>query len=181
MNGPDKLLRKIDGVPLLCRTARIATATGYPVFAAIPGPSHERYTALKQEAVTCFDVPECREGLGGSLRGVVKRLPVCEAFMILLADLPDLQTTDLKEVFAARRQFPNHKIWRGATPHGKGGHPILFDAILRSEFATLTGDIGAKTIVSKHQDFTKLVQLRDNRSINDLDTEQDWTDWLASR
>jgi CTP:molybdopterin cytidylyltransferase MocA len=174
MSGHDKLMREIDGVPMLVRCVRMAAATKHQVFATIPGPSHARYAALKKEPVTCFDVPESAEGIGGTLRGVVRRLPPCSGFMIVLADLPELETRDLVSVIEAQQQFPENLIWCGSTKDGRIGHPILFDAALRKEFATLKGDIGAKSIIQKRIDFLHCVPLEGDRSLRDVDTEDDW-------
>ena len=181
MGGTDKLLQDVGGQPLLARVVDQAAATGHPVFAALPGPSHPRYAALRDKPVICFDVPDAREGMGGTLRGAVKRLPPCAAFMVLLSDIPDLTTADLQAVFALRKSEPDALIWRGATAEGAPGHPIIFDGTLRPEFAKLNGDSGGEPLVNPLKDRTKLVRFVDGRARNDLDTPEDWAAWRQAR
>ncbi len=179
MRGRDKLLEPVDGQPLLARVAEQASGTGQPVFAVLPGPEDPRYDVLKSSPVICFDVPDSAEGMGGTMRGGVKRLPPCDAFMIVLADLPELETEDFKTIFGARLNAPDYLIWRGATEDGKPGHPILFDAKLRPRFHKLTGDSGGEPIVSPLKQQTKLIPLPGERARLDLDTPEDWADWRA--
>lgn len=177
MRGADKLLQEVDGVPLLVRTARRAEASGYPVLVAIPGPSHPRYRALKHENVVCFDVPEAPEGIGGTLRGAVKRLPPCEAFMVMLADMPMIETSDITRLFDAYRNGSNARIVQATTEDGQPGHPIVFDARLRDRFENCAGDDGAKPIIAAHIGQTHRISLAGNRARFDLDTPDDWKNW----
>lgn len=179
MGGADKLMLKIDGVPLIVRTCRRAAATGHPVFAAIPGPWHPRYEALRDEPVTCFDVPGHKEGIGGTLRDAVHRLPPCDAFMIVLADMPDLETSDLERVMAAFPYRAKNTVVRAFTDGGDPGHPILVSSDLRPDFSALSGDDGANEIVSNPTLSLIRVPLSKDRARVDLDTQEDWTNWLA--
>jgi len=180
MRGRDKMLELVNGKPLLLHVAEQALGTGQPVFAALPGPESKRYEILKAAQVICFDVPDSAEGIGGTMRGGVKRLPSCDAFMITLADLPELETADFNAVLAAHDGSPEHLIWRGATEDKRPGHPILFDTKLRSRFHRLSGDQGGASIVKAMTDQTKLVPLPGKRALMDLDTPEDWAAWRAS-
>lgn len=177
MRGTDKLLQKIDGEPLLAHVVNHALGTGHPVFTALPGPEHPRYGVVSDLRTICYDIPDAAEGMAGTLRGAVSRLPPCDAFMVVLADLPDIDTADMNAVFAARLAEPDLLIWRGATEDGRPGHPILFDAALRPDFARLSGDGGGEAIVKANRDRTRLVPLAGQRAILDLDTPEDWAAW----
>jgi len=180
MRGRDKMLELVGGKPLLLHIAEQALGTGQPVFVVLPGPESKRYEILKDAQVICLDVPDSAEGLGGTMRGGVKRLPPCDAFMLTLADLPELETSDFNAIFAEQRHAPDHLIWRGATNDGKPGHPILFDASLRPRFQELKGDEGGSPLVRTLQDQTKLVPLPDRRALLDLDTPEEWSTWRDS-
>ena len=181
MRGRDKLLEPIDGTPMLSHIAEQAAGTGAPVFAVLPGPNHVRYEILKGTKVICFDVPDSKEGVGGTLRGGVKRLPPCDAFMIVLADLPELRTADFAAVSAARKTSPDKLVWRGATQDGKPGHPILFDGSLRPRFEELSGDSGGSPLLQSLKDQTCLVRLPGDHARLDLDTPEEWQAWREAR
>ncbi len=177
MRGGDKLLETVAGEPLLRKQARIALATGHPVFVALPDKAHPRQQAIAGLNVTALAVPEAAEGMSGTMRGAVAQLPDAPAFMMILGDLVGLETGDLMAVFAARDTHPDHLIWRGATTAGKPGHPVIFDGSLRPKFAELRGDGGGEALVNPLRQRTHLTPLPDNRARLDLDTPEDWAAW----
>ena len=180
MRGRDKLLEDVGGEPLIRRQARQALALGGAVYVALGPEQHRRAAALEGLDVTILTVPEAGEGMSGTMRGAVARLPEAPAFMLVLGDLVALETADLQKVYAAFVDQPDHLIWRGVTEDGKHGHPIIFSGKLRPEFAQLAGDGGGETLVKPLIPQTYLVPLSGNRARLDLDTPEDWDDWRAS-
>ena len=181
MGGADKLLEPVGGVPLLRHVVEEALATGHAVSVALPIGAEARRATLVGLEVAVHEIAAAAEGMGGTLREVVHALPRCPAFLVMLADLPELTGGDMASVIAARGTHPEALIWRGATANGKPGHPILFDTALRSEFAELSGDRGAATLVARHSERVHLVRLDGARARTDLDTPEDWAAWRASR
>jgi CTP:molybdopterin cytidylyltransferase MocA len=179
MRGRDKLAECVDGVPLLTRQARAALSVSPTVFVALPGPDHPRAALLTGLGVTILSAPDAAEGLGGSLRNAVARLPPGPSFMIFLSDLPEITANDLQTLITAREDNPGYLVWRGATDDGQPGHPILLDQSLRAGFATLSGDSGGDSILRPLRDRTMLVPLPGHRARRDLDTPEDWAAWRA--
>lgn len=177
MRGRDKLLETVDGQPLLRRQAMRALATGHPVLVALPATDHPRQAVLTGLDLTVLAVPEAAEGMSGTMRGAVRQLPDCAAFMMLLGDLVAIETADMQTIFQARENHPDRLIWRGATTTGKPGHPIIFDCRLRPDFATLTGDGGGEKLVNPLKAQTHLTRFSDDRARLDLDTPEDWDSW----
>ena len=176
MRGADKLAMPIGGEPLLRRVAMQAAHVS-DTFVALHHRAAERLALLDGLPITPLLVPEAEGGQSGTLRGAVAQLPPCPAFMMLLADLPLITSADLAAVLTARLANPDALIWRGATPDGTPGHPVLFDASLRPAFQKLTGDDGGAAIVKPRRDRTVLVPFADDRAIFDLDTPEAWADF----
>ena len=179
MGGADKLAEPVAGVALLRDRATAALATGEPVHIALPGQGHPRAGLVTDLPVTLHPVPDATHGLAHTLRAAVAALPSCQRFLVLLADLPEITTTDLRTVLDAPARAPQARIWRGATATGQPGHPVLFDSSLRPAFATLTGDTGAEAIIRAHQAETVLVPLPGQHARRDLDTPADWAAFRA--
>jgi len=177
MGGVDKLTTPVGGVPLLRDRAAAALATGEPVHIALPGLDHPRARVVADLPVTLNTVEDAAHGLAHTLRTAVAALPPCQRFLVLLADLPEITTDDLRAVLAAPARAPRARIWRGATTTGKPGHPVLFAASLRPAFVTLTGDTGAEAIIRAHQ--AVLVPLPGQHARRDLDTPADWAAYRA--
>ena len=176
MRGADKLAQIVRGKPLLRHIAAQAAAVG-PTFVALHHQAERRAALLDGLPVTPLRVPEAAEGQSGTLRGAVAQLPPFAALLVVLADLPEITGADLAAVIAARTAQPDALIWRGATPDGKPGHPILFDGSLRQRFDDLSGDDGGAALVKPLSDRTVLVRFADGRARLDLDTPEDWLSW----
>ncbi len=99
--------------------------------------------------------------------------------MILLGDLVEITTADLRAVLSSMATQPEHLVWRGATQDGKPGHPVLFDASLRGDFAKIKGDSGGAGIIKAQASATYLVPLPGQHARCDLDTPEDWDAWRA--
>jgi len=177
MRGRDKLAERVAGEPLLRLQVRRAMATGHPVFVALPSADHPRVGFLAGLQTTPLFIPNAAEGMGVTLRDAVAQLPSCDALLVCLADLVALETADIAAVIAARKRAPDALVWRGATEAGKPGHPILFDASLRAQFAALSGDAGGAAILRPLTEQTCLVPLPGDRALLDLDTPEDWAAW----
>lgn len=181
MRGADKLLQKIDNVPLLYRQTQMALRVSDDVRVALPPRPHPRYGVLKGLPVRLVEVTEAAEGLGASLRTVMATLDDATHAMVLLADLPDITDEDLRTIIRATRTEPDALIWRGATADGQGGHPMIFESSLFQEFARLKGDTGGQDIVRSAGNRVCLVPLPGNRALLDLDTPEDWAAWRAGK
>jgi molybdenum cofactor cytidylyltransferase len=176
MRGRDKLAELVGGIPQLTRITQAACSVSPSVYVAL---TPQRMGLIKDLPAIPLMLAESAEGMGGTLRAGVACLPDCTHFMLLLADMPDMTAQDMRRVIAAVGTAPDACIWRGATAAGQPGHPILFDAKLRPQFATLHGDSGGEAIVRPLRDQTCLIPLPHART--DLDTPEDWARWRALR
>ena len=102
MRGRDKLAMVIDGVALLRRQAVMALEVSDDVRIALPPPPHPRYDLVRDLDVTCVTVPDAAEGMSASLRALFATLEKDgDHALILLADLPDITSSDLRTVINA--------------------------------------------------------------------------------
>ncbi|WP_299149980.1 NTP transferase domain-containing protein [uncultured Tateyamaria sp.] len=182
MRGADKLLQEVDGVALLRRQAMMARTVSADVRIGLPPRPHSRYDALAGLEVTPIPVPDAGDGFGHTLRALFGSLEggVNHA-MLLLPDLPDIAEGDLRAVFGARSAVPDALIWRGATPDGQGGHPILINRAVFADFQQIKGDGGGRAIIRTLGDRVHHVAFGDDRARRDLDTPEAWAAWRAAR
>ena len=175
MRGADKLLEEVDGEPLLARQVRIALATGRPVSVALPAGPHPRRALAAGAQV--IEVPDAALGMGHSLAAGVRALQDAPAILLLLADLPEIETADLLAMLSAPRA-PG-EVLRGATENGQAGHPILIPPSVYCDLMALSGDDGGRAVMSSHP--VRHIRLSGNRALLDLDTPESWTKWRAER
>ncbi|MCX7565307.1 nucleotidyltransferase family protein [Sulfitobacter sp. F26169L] len=182
MQGRDKLMEEVNGVPLLRRQTLRALDTTCPVLVTLPPAPHQRYDVINDLGVTLVPVPDPSEGMNASLRAGLAALPdTAEAVMVMLADMPDITVNDLNTILQGIDLDAETRIWRATTQTGAAGHPIVFHRSLIPELLNLWGDAGGREVVKAHADKTLHIPLPENHARTDLDTPQAWAAWRAGR
>lgn len=181
MRGRDKLLEPVAGEALLARQTRIASATGNPVLVTLPPQNPVRHSALSQFAtptVTIREIARAHEGLAASVReGAAWAASLgVRGLMILLADLPELETKDLTALINAFADDPG-RVWRATDQAGTPGHPVIMPRRLFPALTELRGDTGARGILAGEP--IADLALPDAHATTDLDTPEDWAKWRA--
>lgn len=178
MEGRDKLMEIVDGQPLLLRQVRRALATGAPVYVTTRTDRPDRIAVLDKSGARLVHVAAPDEGLAASIRAGIAALPASvSAAMILLPDLPDIDTGNIRDMIAAHNRAPR-QILRATTEAGTPGHPTVFPRELFADLAKISGDKGAQALL-KTTEFIP-IPLQGRRALNDLDTPEDWKAWRAS-
>jgi CTP:molybdopterin cytidylyltransferase MocA len=177
MRGGDKLLEQVGGVPLLRRQAIMAAALA-PVLVTLPPGRPARAAALKGTGLLMRILPDAAEGMAVSLRAGA-RAAQGRALMVLPADMPDIDATDLATLIAEAAARPD-AILRGTGADGTPGHPVVFPPDLLPELATLQGDEGARAVLRRHAPRIHPVPLPGRHALTDLDTPEDWAAWRTA-
>ncbi|HGG04354.1 MAG TPA: nucleotidyltransferase family protein [Aliiroseovarius sp.] len=179
MGGDDKLLLPVaGGIPLLADRIKAASATGQPVYVALPGREQAaaRWACLDGFQAQGVAISNPDKGLSASLKGGLAALPgATQAALILPADMPDITTNDMRSVLQA---FAPGKVARGCNASGKPGHPVLIPADWFDKLSDISGDVGARDLLRAATDQI-LVPLPASHAHCDLDTPEDWINWRA--
>lgn len=184
MRGQDKLLRPIDGVPLLARTARRAIAACPRVMVALPAPPGPRGAALAGLGVCTVAVAGAAEGMAASLR--IATAAACRSWsglgglMILPADMPEITAEDIRLMQACHAALPG-AILRATSADGQPGHPVVLPRWCFGALAELRGDRGARGILRDHARHVTCVTLPGRHALTDLDTPEAWAAWDHAR
>lgn len=177
MRGADKLLERVDGMPLLRRQTERALQSGCPVMVALPVKS-ARHDALKGLNVTIVTVRDAAEGMGATLRTAAlfaARHAPDRPMMILLPDVPGIGPFDIRTVVARFEAEGRDKVVRATDETGRPGTPLIVPPRLIERFTALTGDDGGRKALEGEEIVT--VSLSGTRATDDLDTPEDWTRW----
>lgn len=181
MQGRDKLLEGVDGMPLLRRQVlRARAATDAPLLVALPPLPHARHDAIGDLDVRIIEVENAADGMNASLGAGLAALPAtAKAVMVMLADMPEVSRADVRTVLDAVDLASDHLIWRATTAQGAPGHPVVFKSSLWPALQALTGDSGGRDVARAHLDQTVYVPLPENHARTDLDTPEAWAAWRA--
>ena len=182
MRGRDKLTEEVDGTPLLRRQALRARATGAHVTVTLPDHDHPRAKTLAGLAVQLVSVPDSDLGMSASIRRGVGHLPRgMKAVIILPADMPEIQTSDIQKLIDGFKSMPFPMLQQATAADGTPGHPVLFPQDCFMSLQTLTGDRGARDVIRDNVHRLRLVPLADHRALTDLDTPEAWQEWRQAQ
>jgi molybdenum cofactor cytidylyltransferase len=112
-------------------------------------------------------------GMASSIvKGVQATGNPAAGIMILLGDMPAIRTETLNELCT---EFRRHGGTRIVIPvaDGRQGNPVLFPISLRAELLALSGDKGAKSLLTKYNDQLVTMQVDDRGILNDIDRPED--------
>ncbi|WGI23530.1 nucleotidyltransferase family protein [Amylibacter sp. IMCC11727] len=182
MRGDNKLLRQIDGEPLVVRTANQLSQSSAGGMTIVINPETSGLVAAVSgqgdQIVTAHDA---NTGLAASLRAGINALPAsASAVIIALADMPDVTADDIDALIAAYDPSNNALIVAPTAPNGKRGNPVLFDRRYFEPLASLSGDTGAKALIETETANLCLIP-RGAGVLMDLDTPEAWAAWEADR
>jgi molybdenum cofactor cytidylyltransferase len=181
MRGSDKLLQPVKGKPILRCVAEAALAASAPVIVTLPPAAEARRSALAGMPVRIVEVPDAALGMSRSIVRGLAELAFAgpeDGLMILPADMPGFSGKVLADLVSRFRAEPE-LIWRGGTTDGRPGHPAIFPRDLWAELAEITGDEGGRSVLQRHADRLRQVPLPGNMAVLDLDTPEDWADYLG--
>jgi CTP:molybdopterin cytidylyltransferase MocA len=117
--------------------------------------------------------------MAASLRGAVAAAPEGAPVAVLLADMPDVETADLRRLVAAFDEAGGDRIVRAASEDGQPGQPVIFPARLRDALMAVSGDTGGREILGREE--VLVVPLPGRRALTDLDTPEAIAAWRAER
>ncbi len=177
MRGGDKQLERIADVPLLRRMARICLVTDAVTYVALPNADHPRWIALEGLNVTPIFIPNANDGMAVTLKSAVQSIAYNPAVLICPTDMPELGQHHFDRMIQTWRENPD-RIIQAKGKSGKSGHPVIFPQSYFARFDELTGDQGAKSIISDAQPL--FVTFHDDGPNIDLDTPEDWDAWRLS-
>jgi molybdenum cofactor cytidylyltransferase len=147
--GETKLVDILDGEPIVRRVARAALASRTRPVVVVVGHAREAVTAaLDGLAVQIAFNPDFASGMASSLRTGLTALPrKVDGAVILLGDMPKAEPMlidALVEAFASRPEVS------AAAPirDGRRGNPVLLSRKLFDRAMLLSGDEGARGLLS---------------------------------
>lgn len=180
MVGRDKLTEVVAGQPLLRKITLAALGTGLPVTIALPPDRPDRWAAVQGLAVDRVTVAHPELGMSSSLKAGLAVLPPTASILLLLADLPEIDSRDLTQMAQAQALHPD-LILRATSAEGVPGHPVVFPPWARDGLMAIEGDEGARAVLRAHEDKVRLIPLPGRHATTDLDTPEEWARWREAQ
>lgn len=125
---------------------------------------------IDNNKISLQENPEYKQGMSTSLHAGIQAISAHNyaGAIVLLGDQPFISARLLDTLIATRQQTGKRIV--APCYHGKRGNPVLFDASLFAELASVTGDEGGRSVISRHPDEIESVELSDTLAQHDVDT-----------
>ncbi len=145
-----KLLADFDGEPLVRRMAERALASRAEGVVAVTGyRADDIAAALVGLDVTVTENPDYATGMASSLKAGVAALgDRLAGIMILLGDMPGVETAHLDALIAAFEHNGGDAIVRAADGDHRG-NPVILPMRLAPAIQRLEGDVGARALIEE--------------------------------
>jgi molybdenum cofactor cytidylyltransferase len=170
--GSNKLLQEWRGRPLLRWTVEAALKSDAgPVIVVTGNETPKIEAALKGLDVQFVHNRDFRDGLSGSLKAGIAAVPQsADGALVLLGDMPQVDTNTLNRMIAAFSPADNRTICVAVHDHRRG-NPVLWSRAFFPEIAALEGDEGARRLLSKHEDMVCEIEASES-VLRDIDTPE---------
>jgi len=169
--GGGKLLHPLpDGTPLGVAALRNLTAVLNEVIAVVRPGDRALERLLAHEGIKVVQCRDAIHGMGHSLAAGVAAEQDAHGWVIALGDMPRIRPDTIRAVANALEQGAAAvvPVWAG-----QRGHPIGFGRRFRNELLSLTGDVGARSILAAHTSVLRRLEVDDPGILQDLDTRAD--------
>jgi len=169
--GSAKLMASLkDGVPIgVAALENLIVAVDSVVAVVRPGDAElsELLTSHGARVTAC---PCAAQGMGESLAWGVRAAPAAAGWVISLADMPWIASSTAARVADALR---DGRDLVAPAYGGQRGHPVGISTRFYGEISALSGDEGAKSVLSAYASSMQLIALNDPGVVRDVDTPGD--------
>jgi CTP:molybdopterin cytidylyltransferase MocA len=174
MQGTNKLLTKVNGVPMLRGVTQAALKSNVDEVIVVLGFEAEKVKETIAD-LSCRIVinKDYEKGQSSSLitgMRVINKSTV--AVLVLPGDLARIETSSINQVVQSYMKEGGHIV--SAAYNGRLGHPILLSKELFDEIMLITEETsGLKTVVTNHRNEMRLVETYTENVLTDVDSPDD--------
>jgi molybdenum cofactor cytidylyltransferase len=173
MGPQNKLLALINGKPMVRHTAEALTGSMVDHVVIVTG--HEARQVLN--TVWDLDIPSIQnddyaDGLSASVKlGFSLLAKDYDGILICLGDMPFITSDQINKLIETFNPLEGRAI---VTPtfQGKRGNPVLISTQFADEVSNITGDMGAKAIISENDHLVQSVEFDSPAIFTDIDTPE---------
>ena len=171
MGSSNKLLKKIDDLPMINHTVNAAIKSNLNDLFIITGyESVKVKNTLNSFKVNIIKNINWEEGMGSSISiGVQTIKNFSDGLMIILGDMPFIESSIINDLI---KNFRKDKIIV-PTRKGKKGHPILFPLNFFKDLEGLKGNRGARKFIENNESKILNMEVSSNSIFYDIDTKED--------
>ncbi len=183
MNGENKLIKEINGVPLINHAIENILGSAVDEIVIIVGFEKEIIENIikKNKKIKIIYNKDFKTGISSSIKiGLNNISNKSEDFFISLGDMPNVNQNIYNKLIKAKYKY-NKKLKIEykkeiiiPTYEGKEGNPILFSKFMKEKVMDIEGDFGAKKIIELNKKKVLNIPFKNRGIILDFDRREDF-------
>jgi len=173
MDGENKLIKEIQGSPLLKHSVKNILASSIDELIVVLGYQKEVIEKIidKNEKVKFVFNKNFEDGMASSIKtGLDNLSEKTEAFFICLGDMPMVSHDIYNQLIKSK----DNKEIIVPTYKGQQGNPVLFDKSMKEKVIDISGDVGAKKILELNKDKILNLEINDQSITMGFDTQDNF-------
>ena len=174
MDGENKLIKEIQGSPLLKHSVKNILASSIDELIVVLGYQKEVIEKIidKNEKVKFVFNKNFESGMASSIKTGLNHLSEkTDAFFICLGDMPMVN----KSIYNLLIKSKNNKKIIVPAYKSEQGNPVLFSKSMKKEVMTIEGDVGAKKILELNKDKILNIETNDQNVTRDFNTRDNFS------
>jgi molybdenum cofactor cytidylyltransferase len=166
----EKLTLDVDGIPMLARVIRAATASTLDEVLLVYQKDEIRDLGQKYRLSLVHNLhPEY--GQSAAVKAGVKcACPESDGFMFMVGDQPYVRAVTIDRLIAVFKKDMSRIV---VPVYGsRRGNPVIFPSSLKRELLLLEGDVGGRAVMDKLPNLISIVAIKDESEAMDVDTDE---------
>lgn len=168
--GGNKLTAHLNGKPVIQHTLDTLKQLREPIAIVYNAQDHTLLQCIENYNIQKIPYNADNIGMGHSLSYGVKHTPNWKGWIVCLGDMPWITLETYQQVV---NELQSHDITRPHISNMPPGHPVGFQHKFQQELLALTGDDGAKCIISRHKSALFCFDVQDCGILLDIDRPSD--------
>ena len=178
MGKQNKLLLPVAGEALLVKLIKSVCDSDVGQVIVVIGHEAEKIRRkLNNFPLSFVYNPNFSEGMTTSIKSGVKEVsPDCDGYMICLADMPFINTSEINKLIHAYAQnrIKEKRLIVIPVYQGHRGNPVLFSTEFREDILEHKIEYGCKGVIMKNFESVKEIEMDDDSMLLDVDTLEDY-------
>ena len=183
MNGENKLIKEIDGIPLIKYSVKNILGSAVDELIIVTGYQKEIIENIidKSKKIKFVYNKNFSNGIASSINaGLCEISTKAKNFFISLADMPNVNQNIYNKLIKGKNNYnmklkpENRKEIIIPTSDGKDGNPVLFSIFMKTDVMKISGDRGAKEIIENKKNKILRIPFEGDGVILDFDTQDNF-------
>jgi len=173
MSGENKLVKKIQGTPLIKHSVKNILLSSVNKLIIVVGYQKEIIQKIvgENKKIKFVYNKDFASGMASSVKIGVKNLSDnTESFFICLGDMPMINANIYNHLIKSRNQkdiiVPNY--------NNQQGNPVLFNKSMKDKIMSIKGDMGAKKLIELNKEKILNVSVNDKSVVENYNTQENF-------